>query len=105
MSPFFGFMKLPMLLRLALATGFLAHTGLAQPFTISRTNYHGWADSFALNNGRVEAVVVPAVGRVMQFQLVGEEGVFWENRALDGTLFRRTKSGAEEEARALLNRR
>jgi len=77
-------MKLPILLRLALATGFFAHTGLAQPFTISRTNYHGWPDSFALNNGRVEAVVVPTVGRVMQFRLVGEEGVFWENRALDG---------------------
>src|SRR5437764_10455691 len=50
-----------------------------------RTNYHGWADSILLSNGRVEAVIVPAIGRVMQFRFAGEEdGPFWENRALDG---------------------
>src|SRR5437867_6735976 len=50
-----------------------------------RTNYHGWANSILLSNGRVEAVIVPAIGRVMQFRLAGEEdGPFWENRALDG---------------------
>jgi len=54
--------------------------------TMRHTNYHGWADSYVLNNGVVEAIVVPAIGRVMQFQFVGEEGVFWENRSLDGHL-------------------
>src|SRR5438128_6848020 len=50
-----------------------------------RTNYHGWADSILLSNGRVEAVIVPAIGRVMQFRFAGEEdGPFWENRTLDG---------------------
>src|SRR5437867_10677826 len=50
-----------------------------------RTNYHGWANSILLSNGRVEAVIVPAIGRVMQFRFAGEEdGPFWENRALDG---------------------
>ena len=38
-----------------------------------RTNYHGWADSILVSNGRVEAVIVPAVGRVMQFRFAGEE--------------------------------
>lgn len=52
---------------------------------VTRTNYHGWADSWLLNNGRVQVVVVPAIGRIMQFGFVGEEGVLWENRALDGT--------------------
>jgi hypothetical protein len=51
---------------------------------VRQTNYHGWAGAYHLSNGKVEAVVVPALGRVMQFGFVGEEGVFWENRALDG---------------------
>ena len=35
----------------------------------------------------MEAVVVPAIGRVMQLRLKGKtEGPFWENRALDGQL-------------------
>ena len=46
--------------------------------------YHGWPNSFTLSNGKVEAVVVPAIGRIMQFGFVGDEGVFWENRDLDG---------------------
>ena len=50
-----------------------------------RTNYHGWENSILLSNGRVEAVIVPAIGRVMQFRFAGEEeGPFWENHALDG---------------------
>jgi hypothetical protein len=50
----------------------------------SRVNYHGWPNSYVLSNGKVEAVVVPAIGRIMQFGFAGDEGVFWENRALDG---------------------
>lgn len=53
--------------------------------SISKTNYHGWPDSYVMANGYVEAIVVPAIGRVMQFRLAGEtEGPFWENRAVDG---------------------
>jgi hypothetical protein len=54
--------------------------------TITRTNYHGWPEAYLLSNGKVVAVVVPVIGRVMQFGFVGEEGVFWENRALDGRM-------------------
>ena len=50
-----------------------------------RTNYHGWEDSIWLGNGQVEAIIVPAIGRVMQFRFAGEEeGPFWENEALFG---------------------
>lgn len=49
-----------------------------------KINYHGWPDSYVLGNGAVEVVVVPAIGRVMQFRLAGTDGVFFENRALDG---------------------
>lgn len=52
---------------------------------VSTVTYHGWTNAFVIENGVVEAVVVPAVGRVMQFRFVGDaEGPFWENRALDG---------------------
>jgi len=51
---------------------------------VTRGTYHGWADAFSLRNGRVEVVIVPAIGRVMQFGFIGEEGVLWENRTLDG---------------------
>lgn len=54
--------------------------------TITRTNYHGWPDSYIISNGKVTAAVVPAIGRIMQFGYVGEEGVFWENPALAGRL-------------------
>lgn len=60
-------------------------SGTPQNMTITRAVYHGWADSWILGNGNVEAVIVPAIGRVMQFRFKGEEdGPFWENRALDG---------------------
>jgi hypothetical protein len=53
--------------------------------TITKTNYHGWPNSYILSNGSVEAIVVPSIGRVMQFKFVGEDsGPFWENRAMDG---------------------
>jgi hypothetical protein len=55
--------------------------------TITPVSYHGWQDCYLLANGIVEAVVVPAIGRVMQLRLAGAtEGAFWENRALDGQL-------------------
>ena len=51
---------------------------------VSRTEYHGWKDAAILSNGIAEVAVVPSIGRVMQFKFVGEDPVFWENRALDG---------------------
>lgn len=55
-----------------------------QSTTIKTISYHGWPQSYLLSNEVVEAIVVPAVGRVMQFRFVGGEDTFWENRALDG---------------------
>lgn len=57
------------------------HAGVS----VSRISYHGWPDCWLLANGRIEAIVVPAIGRVMQLRLKGDAaGTFWENRALDG---------------------
>lgn len=53
----------------------------------TRTDYRGWRDSYLLCNGSVEAVVVPLIGRIMQFRLCGEQrGVLWTNDALEGRL-------------------
>jgi hypothetical protein len=52
---------------------------------ITRTNYHDWPDSIIMNNGKVEAVIVPAIGRVMQFKFIGDnDGPLWNQRKLDG---------------------
>jgi len=62
--------------------------------TVARVDYQGWRDCVLLGNGAVEAVVVPAVGRVMQFRFAGaREGPFWENGALHGS--RREPAAAE----------
>jgi hypothetical protein len=57
----------------------------AHDATFKRAEYHGWRDAVILNNGQVEVVIVPSIGRVMQFRFAGEDdGPLWENRALDG---------------------
>lgn len=56
-----------------------------QQNTTTVTNYAGWTNAVLLNNGLVEAVIVPPVGRVLQFKFLGTaDGPFWENRNLDG---------------------
>lgn len=52
--------------------------------TVARISYHGWPHSYVLTNGTVEVIVVPEVGRVMQFHFVGEDAIFWENPKLLG---------------------
>jgi len=46
--------------------------------------YFGWERSWTLRNGKVEAIVVPTIGRVMQFRFVGKPGPFWEDPSLRG---------------------
>ncbi|MGH9554724.1 MAG: DUF4380 domain-containing protein [Terriglobales bacterium] len=84
-----GFLVLFLLSTVCAASAFAdpqAKTAAQQPaVSIRKITYHGWPDSLLMSNGVVEAVIVPAVGRVMQFRFAGEEGgAFWENRALDG---------------------
>ena len=55
------------------------------PNTAAVTNYNGWTNAVLLNNGLVEALVIPDAGRVLQFRFAGAtNGPFWENRSLDG---------------------
>jgi len=67
-------------LLLALATGSVQGQTVNTPIAAVFTNYHGWSNSVSINNGMVEAVIVPTVGRVQQFRFVGDtNGVLWEN--------------------------
>ncbi|MGH9352617.1 MAG: hypothetical protein ACRD2G_10725, partial [Terriglobia bacterium] len=50
----------------------------------SQENRQGWPDVWRISNGRVEAIVVSQIGRIMQFGFVNGPGALWENRRLDG---------------------
>ncbi|MBL9127972.1 MAG: hypothetical protein JNL97_10015 [Verrucomicrobiales bacterium] len=54
------------------------------PLRIRIGPYAGWERCWTLDNGQVEAVVVPQIGRIMQFRFVGKSGPFWEDPALHG---------------------
>ena len=46
---------------------------------IEKTNYHGWANSYRISNGEVEAIVTADVGpRVMRYGFVGGQNFFKE---------------------------
>ena len=69
------------------AAGLLPLASHGGDVSIETTSYHGWNDCLLLKNSKAEIVIVPQIGRVMQFRFAGEEdGVFWENRALDGKM-------------------
>ena len=46
--------------------------------------YRNWPQCWILDNGSVRAVIVPAIGRVVQFGFCNRPGVFWENDSMDG---------------------
>jgi hypothetical protein len=67
----------------------LVMSSLATGQNIRVSEYHGWKDAITLSNGTAEVVVVPAIGRAMQFHFAGEDPVLWENRALEATPVRK----------------
>ncbi|MCX8155732.1 MAG: DUF4380 domain-containing protein [Verrucomicrobiae bacterium] len=52
---------------------------------ITPTNYHGYTQAWRLDNGMIEAIVVPEIGRLMHLSLKGGENVIWINTRLLGT--------------------
>lgn len=55
--------------------------------SVQKLVYRGWTNSYVLTNSTAEVVVVPSIGRIMQFKFHGSQfGCFWENHALDGDL-------------------
>lgn len=76
----------PFALRLLLSLSLLAASVVqAAEVTVTRGPYRGWTHAFTVGNGQVEAVIVPEIGRIMQFRFSGSsDGPFWENEVLLG---------------------
>ncbi|MFN0085970.1 MAG: hypothetical protein ACKVX9_11340 [Blastocatellia bacterium] len=86
-----------MLLTVSLLTTGVGQTRTAGSVKVVKGGDGGWTEAVVLRSGQVEAVVVPSVGRVMQFRFRGEKsGPFWENEELTG---RR----ADPEAKSWMN--
>lgn len=51
---------------------------------IRRGRHLGWDESLLLDNGVVEVLTVPAVGRILQFGFVNDQSVFWSDPDLHG---------------------
>jgi hypothetical protein len=76
------------LMKFAAAT-LLAALSLPAQVKVEQTTWHGWSDAIILRNHVAAVVVVPSVGRVMNFSFLDKshnptEGPFWNNRLLDG---------------------
>ncbi len=55
--------------------------------SIARISWNGWPECLQIQNGIIEAVIVPCIGRVMQLRLLDDPvGAFWRNPALDGQI-------------------
>lgn len=63
---------------------FFAESQQASGVRVHLGDYHGWTNSLVMENSRVEVVVVPEVGRVLQFRFKSGSGPFWENESLQG---------------------
>jgi hypothetical protein len=59
-------------------------TPSSAPIQIRIGPHAGWPRCVTIGNGTVEALVVPDIGRVMQFRFTGQPGPFWEDPALRG---------------------
>lgn len=73
-------------LGLFLITGcyLIINTNMPEKIAIKKINYQGWEDSYILSNSQVEAIIVPEIGRIMQFRFEGGENTFWEDSQLYG---------------------
>lgn len=81
-TPYYRLVLLALTLSLSINRGIAADS----PLTVATDQeFSGWHDAIILRNGVVEAVIVPSVGRVMQFRFVGEtDGPLWVNEKLAG---------------------
>lgn len=63
----------------------VGQTRAAGGVEVRRASEGGWKEAVILRNGQVEAVIIPSIGRLMQFRFRGEKsGPFWENTELIG---------------------
>jgi len=64
----------------------IRRTREANSVSVRRLTYRGWSGCYVIANNLVETLLVPQIGRIMQFRFRGDStGPFWENPALDCT--------------------
>ncbi len=62
-----------------------ANSSPARPPLQIRIGPHaGWERCWTLDNGETEALIVPAIGRILQFRRIDQPGPFWHDPALHG---------------------
>ncbi len=51
---------------------------------VKQLTYHGWQGAYHIENGTVELVYVPQIGRIMRYAYLGGPNMLWENSLLSG---------------------
>jgi hypothetical protein len=54
------------------------------PVQIESVAYRGWPEALRLSNGVAEAIVVPAVARILHYGMVGGPNLLWDNAGVAG---------------------
>jgi len=72
-----------------LAIALFAVVALQAQVTVEKAPFHGWSDAVLLKNSVAVVVIVPSIGRVMNFSFLDKsgqptEGPLWNNRMMDG---------------------
>jgi hypothetical protein len=67
----------------------LAAATLQAQVQVEKVTWHGWAEAVVLKNPTAAIVIVPSIGRVMNFSFIDKsgqptEGPIWNNRVMDG---------------------
>lgn len=62
---------------------------------VQQMEYKGWEKAFKIDNGIIEAIVVPSIGRIMSFGYVAGKNLLWNNDSLLGKkLYYKDKNSA-----------
>ena len=64
---------------------------------VSEVEYLGWENSVEITNGSIRVVVVPPIGRIMHYGLVGGENVLWSDSQHHGQVLPDGKPNLDEE--------
>ncbi len=72
-----------------LTIALFAVVALQAQVRVERATFHNWPDAVILKNPVAAIVIVPSIGRVMNFSLLDKsgqptEGPLWNNRDMDG---------------------
>ncbi|MBB6431191.1 hypothetical protein [Algisphaera agarilytica] len=82
-------------LTILMIVGMTVLTGCQSKSVEQAERYKGWDQAVILRNSVAEAVIVPPIGRVLSFRLLGGENVLWTDPDLYGQLASEERPGWE----------